>query len=116
MWHTLPVELGDAFRSWCASGDEDTANLIFNLDTYHELLTSYLDHAPFLSPEEIKLIPSGVLCITLELAARFLTDSVEESYFAHRPDRYATLREQNLTRALNQLSLYRSIKNLLVLV
>ncbi len=44
--------------------------------------------------------------MTLELAARFVTDAFEESYFTLEPSRYASLYEQNREKAAAQLHLY----------
>ena len=45
----------------------------------------------------------------LELAARFCTDALTESYFAWNPDKFTSHSEHNRVRAQGQLSLYRSL-------
>lgn len=116
MESTVPIELGDAFRSWCATGDEDTPGLSFDVALYRSSLSAYSARASFITNAECAMIPIGLFTITLELAARFLTDAVEESYFTLKKDRYSSLFEQNRIRASNQLSLYRSMKNQLILL
>lgn len=53
-----------------------------------------------LRPEEVNTLPDGLLLITLELAARFLTDYLDG-------DRYFKIRTggHNLVRARNQIAL-----------
>ncbi len=46
----------------------------------------------------------------MELAARFCTDALEESYFGWDASRFASAAEHNLVRARAQLSLARSIR------
>lgn len=109
MHGTIATELGDALRSWCASGDEDDPNLIIKHDIYRAALEGYFSTAHFLNASERASIVPGMLRVTLELAARFLIDAYEESYFAHDAKRYTTLREQNHARARNQLTLYKNM-------
>lgn len=110
MSHAVAVDLGDGLRSWCAEGDEDTEGLSFNRARYDRALRGYYGNASFLTPEERASIPFGLLLITLELASRFITDALLENYFVLDEKKYTNLYEQNKTRARNQLSLYRSMK------
>ena len=43
--------------------------------------------------------------ICLELAARFLADALNESYFAWDPERFSSAADHQLARASNQLDL-----------
>lgn len=110
MRHSIIADVGDAVRSWCALGDEDTENLAFSRERFQSVLDGYTAAAPFLTPKEHVALSWGAPLITLELAARFITDALEERYFVHRTDLYPSLHEQNRNRALNQLSLYKSMK------
>lgn len=110
MHHSIAVELGDALRSWCATGDEDTAGLAFDPALYQAAYDAYAREAHFASIEELEAIPRGIAVITLELAARFIADACEESYFTLDSSRYTSLFEQNKNRAMNQLSLCRSLR------
>ncbi|HVY72585.1 MAG TPA: phosphotransferase [Candidatus Paceibacterota bacterium] len=110
MQASIAIELGDALRSWCANGDEDTKHLSFNTECYTAAVSGYISSATFLTEEERKSIPDGIALITLEIAARFLTDALEQSYFRHDASLYPSLYEQNKTRGENQLSLFKDFK------
>jgi Ser/Thr protein kinase RdoA (MazF antagonist) len=106
---TIPVELGDAFRSWCNPSGEDTVESAFDLTRFQAGLTGYAEFAgALLEPIEIEAIVPAVELITLELASRFCADALEESYFAWDRERFASAAEHNLHRAKSQLSLARS--------
>lgn len=107
--HTILVDLGDAFRSWCAK-KEDDANVEFRLDLFRAGWSGYAREATFLTARERRLVPQAIQCITLELAARFLTDYFTDSYFGWDPKRYPTRRAHNLARARGQIALFKDIK------
>ncbi len=101
------VDLGDALRSWCNRADEgDADGSAFSLETFAAFLEAYLGTARFLTPREKQSLPTATELMTLELAARFLTDAFEESYFTLEPSRYASLYDQNRAKAAAQLRLY----------
>ncbi len=110
MHQSVVTELGDAFRSWCATGEEGESSLAFDVNMYEAALAGYLHEAPFITDAERASIPFGVAVITLELSARFIADACEESYFTFDRSRYPSLFEQNKMRAESQLSLYRSMR------
>jgi len=66
------------------------------------------DHA---SREEILSFPEATQRISLELAARFAGDTLEESYFGWDSRRYHSAAEHNLARSRSQLALSRSIES-----
>lgn len=105
MYHTIMVEMGDALRSWCMDGDEDTLLPTFNGDRCAAALEEYFEEAKFLEPRERQSILAGIERITVELAARFVIDAFEESYFTHDSERYESRYLQNKQRAKNQLAL-----------
>jgi Ser/Thr protein kinase RdoA (MazF antagonist) len=106
----LPLELGDAFRSWCNPAGEDQAGVSFSLELFDAALRGYHDEGPRdLIHEEVTNLVNGTLTITLELASRFLADALTESYFAWNPKTYATRSEHNLARTRSQLGLAESI-------
>lgn len=110
MYAPLAVEMGDALRSWCNPGGEDAKDPTFDRDLYDHALRGYHKGVGVVvTDDELHSVPHGVALITLELAARFLTDAIEERYFVHNTERYPTLRAQNLTRAQVQLALYRDM-------
>jgi len=106
----LPVELGDAFRSWCGAEEDDPQNA-FSSERFAAGWEGYARVAgDFVDPEERSYIVQGVLLITLELAARFMHDHFADSYFSWDEKRYPTRRAHNMARARGQLSLYRSLE------
>jgi Ser/Thr protein kinase RdoA (MazF antagonist) len=104
---TVAVELGDALRSWCMTGGEDTEKVVFDINTYKASLEGYFSTAKFLTEEEKKSIPFGVQLITLELAARFVIDAFNENYWNLDSSKYKNLFEQNKKRAHNQFDFFK---------
>jgi Ser/Thr protein kinase RdoA (MazF antagonist) len=94
-------DFGDLVRSAAASGLEDAAHVQFRLELFDALVTGYLDGAgAILSDIERVLLAVAPSVITLELAARFLTDYLQgDRYF--KTDRAG----QNLDRCRAQLAL-----------
>lgn len=106
---TIPVELGDAFRSWCNPSGEDTAESTFDLACFEAGLTGYAETAGrLLVAAEIAAIVPAVELVALELASRFCADALEEIYFAWDRERFASATAHNLLRARSQLSLAQS--------
>lgn len=107
---TVLVELGDAFRSWCGREEDDPKNR-FRLPIFKAAWKGYTQEAENrLTPRERKLVPQAVGAITLELAARFLTDYFEDRYFGWDAKRYPSRRAHNLARARGQIALYRDLQ------
>lgn len=101
----LVWELGDAFRSWCNPAGEDHPKAIFDIDLFRHALEAYADGArDFIEDDEIRMIAPAILEVHLELAIRFLTDALEETYFSWESERYSTQGEHNLARARGQLA------------
>lgn len=97
--YPLPLELGDMLRSACR-----TEHNTLDVDTWRAMMHAYRETADFMTHEEWSLIPEGFVEITLSLAARYLTDAYEETWFKHDPT-YPSLYEQNVTRARMYLAL-----------
>ena len=110
MESTIAVELGDALRSWCMPGGEDTHEVRFDKDVYDNALSGYFSTADFLTPAEKESIPYGVKLITLELSARFITDAFNENYWVLDSSKYESLYEQNKKRAENQIAFLKEFK------
>jgi len=104
---TIAVELGDALRDWCMKGGEDAPVAHFDKEIYDTALRSYFVNAKFLTKEEKESIPYGVKLLTLELAARFVTDAFNESYFKLDSSKYKNLFDQNKKKAENQFSFFK---------
>ena len=105
----LAIELGDAMRSWCSPGGEET-EAHFDSDFFQSAMEGWLEvMADLPSTEEKQAILPWCVGIALELSARFCADAYHESYFGWDPTRYASAAEHNLLRARSQLTLARSI-------
>ncbi len=102
----LHLELGDAWRSWCNPKGEDEAQALFDLDVFEASVHGYAQTGPSLLPAERVALTYGVEVISLELAARFLADALNESYFGWNRDAYPSAGEHNLVRARGQWSLH----------
>ena len=103
----LAHELGDAWRSWCNAAGENETEARFDLDVFARSLRGYrrgIDR-PF-TPDEKAALLSSVEWISLELAARFTADALEESYFGWDSAKFASRAEHNLLRARGQWSLH----------
>lgn len=106
-----PVEMGDAFRSWCNSSGEDANNVAFDTDIFAAALHGYASTAKHLwTQEEKESLIQGVLNIPLELSTRFLLDALEESYFAWDKKRFVSHSAHNLVRAQGQWALFEDIE------
>jgi hypothetical protein len=107
----IPVELGDAFRSWCSPQGEE-AESPFKISFFKAGLLGWLSEIgdlPF--EEELTAIAPTVEVIALELASRFCADALEESYFRWDKDRYPNACAHNLARTRSQLALARSVRS-----
>ena len=79
---TIPIELGDALRSWCNPAGEDEARATLRADIFQAAIAGYAAASPaFLTRRESASIVLGTQTIALELAARFCADALNESYF-----------------------------------
>jgi Ser/Thr protein kinase RdoA (MazF antagonist) len=102
----VALELGDALRSWCNPATEDATNARFVRPLFEAAVSGYAAAARgFLAPEEWAAIPDGMLTITVELAARFCTDALRESYFRWDERRYASSSAHNQARTRGQLQI-----------
>jgi Ser/Thr protein kinase RdoA (MazF antagonist) len=106
---TIPIELGDALRSWCNPAGEDASRAHFRAEVFEAAIAGYGPLAGWLEPVEREALVLGVETICLELAARFCADALNESYFGWSPDKFASRSEHNLARARSQLSLAASV-------
>jgi Ser/Thr protein kinase RdoA (MazF antagonist) len=106
----LPLELGDAFRSWCNPRGEDTQASEFRLDFFAAAIKGYAGVASdFMAPAEHQSLILATRTIMVELAARFTTDALNESYFGWNSERFADRSAHNQVRAAGQLELHRSL-------
>ena len=106
-----PHEMGDALRSWCNRSGEDHDDVKFDLATLKGAIVGYASSArAFVTPDERHLLVEGIRIICVELAARFLADVINASYFGWNPDRFPTRSDHNLVRARGQFSLARDLE------
>ena len=100
----LLVELGDAFRSWCGGAEDDPHNT-FSLPIFRAAWAGYKKGAgDMMTKRELQYVPRAIGTITLELAARFLTDYFDDSYFGWDASRYPSRRAHNLARCRGQIA------------
>jgi Ser/Thr protein kinase RdoA (MazF antagonist) len=105
------LELGDALRSWCNTANEDAPEPHFDIERFAAALAGYAETSSgLLTPPEYEAVADAVRMITLELALRFCTDALRESYFAWDRRRFASASRHNQARARGQLQLALSIE------
>ena len=108
----LPLELGDAMRSWCKRGTEDDATADFAVEYFAAAMRGYGSVArAFVTADEWQAVLPATLAISVELAARFCADALNESYFAWDRQRFPSASAHNQKRARGQLALATSIQN-----
>jgi Ser/Thr protein kinase RdoA (MazF antagonist) len=109
----LPLELGDAFRSWCQGAEEDGAGSSgqepFDLKRFEAGCRGYHE-AGAATDVEWRAFPAATEIIALELAARFCRDAFETTYFGWDPARYPDASTHHRVRAENQLALTASVR------
>jgi Ser/Thr protein kinase RdoA (MazF antagonist) len=107
----LPLELGDALRSWCNPAGEDSRGGEFSTDLLRHAMAGYAQSArDWILPAEVAAIIPATLTIYVELAARFCADALRESYFGWDPGRFASRSVHNQVRATSQLAAARSLR------
>jgi len=108
----LPLELGDAFRSWCNPAGENQRSGVFSAALFDAGLRGYAATAgAWITPAEQAAIAPATLTIIVELAARFCADALNENYFGWDAQRFASRSEHNQVRAAGQMSLARSCRS-----
>ncbi|MEL6183394.1 MAG: phosphotransferase [Myxococcota bacterium] len=102
----LPLELGDAFRSWCNPRGEDASAAQFDLELFEGAMAGYAAATrDQLSNEEREALVIGAQTIMVELAARFCRDALEDRYFGWDRQRFPSRSAHNRVRAAGQLAL-----------
>jgi Ser/Thr protein kinase RdoA (MazF antagonist) len=106
----LPLEFGDALRSWCNPEGEDTADTTFSLENLSAGLEGYaIKSDNLLTTDEWHAIIPATQVIYIELAARFCADALNENYFSWDPESFSSHSEHSHIRALSQLTAYQSL-------
>ncbi|MGI9291569.1 MAG: phosphotransferase enzyme family protein [Gammaproteobacteria bacterium] len=108
----LPLEMGDAFRSWCNPRGEDTQESRFRLDFFAAAIEGYADQArTFVLQDEWQSFVTAARIIMVELATRFTTDALKENYFGWNEKHFPDRSTHNQVRAAGQLELFRSLSS-----
>lgn len=104
-------ELGDALRSWCNPVGEDAVNTSFEIGACAAAMRSYraVPGVPFGQAQSMYL-PAAIERIYLELAARFCTDALNETYFGWDSTNFGSASEHQLVRAQGQLNAAKALK------
>ena len=105
---TMPIacEMGDAWRSWCNPVvEDDPERAVFDLELFAASARAWLAAAPPLEESDRRSLVPGIERICLELAARFCTDALRNTYFREDRERFPQLGGHNLARARGQLAL-----------
>jgi len=103
MFSTLPVELGDAFRSWCTR-KYTPRGPVFDQILFESAWKGYLSTHPPVSRQEKAHIIQGIKLLLLELSGRYLVDYFEDHYFAWDSNRFPDRASHNLFRSCRQLA------------
>lgn len=107
----LPLELGDAMRSWCNPAGENSVDTTFSLENFRAALEAYADAARgFIIDAEWRAILPATRTIYLELAARFCADALNEDVFAWDPHNFDSHSEHSRVRAAGQLNALKSLE------
>jgi hypothetical protein len=108
----LWVELGDAWRSWCNPAGEDTRAASFEMSFFEASTRGFLEGYDFaLSDIERSSLGTAIERVTLELCSRYVTDALEERYFAWDDSRFAGHGEHNVVRAFGQWRFYEAVRD-----
>ena len=107
---SLLFDYGDGVRSTASTAKEDEKDLSkvsLDLELFRAYTDGYLSEmAPFITYEELSLMPESIRIITLELAIRFLNDYINgDTYFK------TSYETHNLDRARNQIALVADIES-----
>lgn len=105
MISTLPIELGDAFRSWCTR-KKGPAGPFFDVKLFEAGWRGYMLVNPPITALEKANITAGIKYILLELGCRYLIDMFENYYFAWDSQRFSDRSSHNLARAKRQIAVY----------
>lgn len=110
---SMPIacEMGDAWRSWCnPRTEDDPERAAFDVELFTASAGAWLAAAPPLDEAEKRSLVPGIERICLELAARFCTDAVRNTYFREDRERFPEPGTHNLARARGQIALACSVR------
>ena len=93
------IDIGDALGSWCCKDGSQFDENVFNTAVEGYMKGNNVNY----SIDEMK---NAMALITLELAARFLIDYFEESYFEWDKENYSNAAEHNKERCKDLIEYY----------
>jgi Ser/Thr protein kinase RdoA (MazF antagonist) len=106
----LPLELGDAFRSWCNVSGEDGRAGDFSAELFAAAADGYTNEARgWITRREWLSAVAATEIILIELSARFCADALNESYFGWDAKKFTSRSEHNQVRATGQLAVVKSL-------
>lgn len=107
----LHSEWGDAWRSWCNRRGEDESEAVFDLEIFRASIEGFARGfgQPIDRVERDSLVDATER-LALELATRYATDVLEESYFAWDRERFERAADHHRIRAEGQLSLFEAAR------
>ncbi len=107
---SLAHEMGDALRSWCNRAGENAPEAELDLEIFRAAVEGYREgRGGPLTAREAQALLLGAEWVSLELAARFAADALNESYFGWDAARFASRGDHNLTRAAGQWSCHQAL-------
>jgi Ser/Thr protein kinase RdoA (MazF antagonist) len=107
----VAYELGDALRSWCNPGGEDSSAPRLEPESFAAVMRGYAGTCPgAVTPPELLSAIDGFETVSLELASRFAADAINDNYFGWDATRFSSRREHNLLRARGQLALSQAVR------
>ena len=108
----LHSEWGDAWRSWCNRRGEDEREAAFDLEVFEASIRGFAEgYGHPIDRAERDSLVDATERIALELATRYATDALEETYFAWDRDRFPRATDHNLVRTEGQLSLFEAARS-----
>jgi Ser/Thr protein kinase RdoA (MazF antagonist) len=107
---SIPVEMGDAFRSWSNPRGESDVTAEVSIPIFEAAARAYLAGVR-LDDDERDALVLGTETIATELAARFCVDAFEDRYFGYDSTRFPSRIAHNRVRARSQLALAVSVRS-----
>jgi Ser/Thr protein kinase RdoA (MazF antagonist) len=103
------LDLAELCRSFAAAGKGEDAP-VFDSGVMREALSGYRETGLDMGEGHFSLLPSAVRGVVVNLARRYLADSLVETYFHWDRESYPSLFEQNVSRAGSLLDLAEELR------
>jgi Ser/Thr protein kinase RdoA (MazF antagonist) len=101
------LDIGEMCRSWAVRPSQP----YYRADLASAIVRGYRESGLKLSPDQYRLLPAVVRALALNLARRYLIDSLAEAFFKWDQEAYASPYEQNLARGRHMLDLAEELLN-----